>query len=95
MDKFNKIKPAQILIISVIISLIGSIITDFGRANVYNQDSGVGGTIFVVSVLVLPVFFKKQRKYAWSRKGLLTLIIALVINLPFAIVSIMNHYHLK
>lgn len=94
MDKFNKIKPAQILIISVIISLIGSIITDFGRANVYNQDSGVGGTIFVVSVLVLPVFFKEQRKYAWSRKGLLTLIIALVINLPFAIVSIMNHYHL-
>ena len=93
MDKFNKIKPAQILIISVIISLIGSIITDFGRSNVYNQDSGVGGTIFVVSVLVLPVFLKEQRKYAWSRKGLLTLIIALVINLPFAIVSLVNHYN--
>lgn len=92
MDKFNKINPVHVLIISVIFSLIGSIITDFGRANVYNQDSGVGGTIFVVGVLILPVFFKEQRKYAWSRKGIIILITALVINLPFAIISIMNHY---
>ena len=93
MDKFNRINPVQILTISVIISLIGSIITDFGRANIYNQDSGVGGTIFVVGVLILPVFIKEQRKYTWSRKGLLTLITALVINLPFAIISLVNHYN--
>lgn len=94
MDKFNKINSVQILIISVIISLIGSITTDFGRADVYNQDSGVGGTVFVIGALILPAFFKEQRESAWSRNGLLILIIALIINLPFAIISIMNHYSL-
>lgn len=92
MDEFTKIQPVTILILSTIASLIGSIATDFGKANVYNQNMGVSGTVIVIFTLIVPIIFKEQREYAWSNKRYLILILALIINLPFAIITVSNHY---
>lgn len=92
MGDFEKIKPIQILIISFVISLIGSFLTNFGKIPSYNQNAGVGGTVFTIGVLVIPIFVKEQRKFAWSKKALIILTISLIINLPFAVITIINHY---
>lgn len=44
----------------------------------------------IIGFLIIPIFVKEQRKIFWTKKGLLIMLISIIINLPFAIISIKN-----
>lgn len=86
----------SIAIGSTILTLISSIFSDFGNIY-YRNHFGLGelsGSFFIVVFLLLPVFFSGYREYIWTKKGLITLLIALVINLPIGIYCTLNRYNL-
>lgn len=98
MDKeFNyNIKPIYIAIGATLATAFTTITSDFGRKDLYYQHGNfpIIGTFIIVMFLVLPIFFKGYREYIWTKKGLITLLVALAINLPIGVYCIINHYNL-
>ena len=86
----DKNLPIILLFFSVFTSVLGTAVTDFGK-NYRHTAAGESGVILIVfSFLILPIFSKEQRKIFWTKKGLLIMLISIIINLPFAIISIKN-----
>ena len=96
-ENFNYcVQPISIAIGSTILTLISSIFSNFGNIY-YRNDFGRGelsGSFFIIIFLILPIFFKGYRKYIWTKKGFITLFIALAINLPIGIYCAINRYNL-
>ena len=90
------VQPVSIAIGSTILTLISSIFSDFG--NIYSRNhfgrGELSGSFFIIIFLLLPVFFKGYREYSWTKKGLITLFIALTINLLIGIYCTVNRYNL-
>lgn len=90
------VQPLSVAIGSTILTLINSIFSDFG--NIYYRNKfGRGemiGTFIVVTFLLLPLFLKEYREYIWTKKGLITLFIALAINLPIGVYCTINRHNL-
>lgn len=90
------IKPVSIAVLSVILTLINSFFSKFGTVFLPNN-FGRGemiGVFISLTFLLLPVFIKKYRKYIWTKNGLITLFVALAINLPIGIYCAINRYNL-
>lgn len=90
--KNNEYSPIGVTIISLCCSLMGSLTTNFGRIHTSRNVAGEAGIICIIFALVLPIFVKEFRKSFWNKKALLILLIAFIINLPFAVISIKNEY---
>lgn len=83
MKKFNyNVSPALIAIASTFLTLFNAICSNFGNVYYRNQfgRGEMSGTVFIIIFLVLPIFFKGYREYVWTKKGLITLLAALIIN---------------
>lgn len=95
----NKIthSPGAIAAASTLSTFVGSLGSNFGRLDIYRGfgRTELAGSIFIIISLLMPIFAKKYRKEFWSKKGLIIFIIALAINLPIGIHSIVNHYNLN
>jgi ABC-type glycerol-3-phosphate transport system permease component len=95
--EFNyKINTVAVAIGSTFLTLFTSICSNFGKVY-YSNNFGSGeisGTVLILIFLLLPIFDKGYRKYIWIKKGLITLFIALAINLPIAIYCTINKYNL-
>lgn len=86
----DKDLPIILLFFSVFSSVLGTAVTDFGK-NYRHTAAGESGVILIIFFsLILPIFSKGLRKTFWTKKGLLIMLVAIVINLPFAIISIKN-----
>lgn len=86
----DKNLPIILLFFSVFTSVLGTAVTDFGK-NYRHTAAGESGVILIVfSFLILPIFSKGLRKTFWTKKGILIMLISIIINLPFAIISIKN-----
>lgn len=93
---FNyNVQPIKIAIGSTILTLICSIFSDFGDIY-YRNHFGRGelsGSFLIIIFLVLPIFYKNYRKHIWTKKGLITLFIALTINLIIGIYCTANRFN--
>ena len=88
--KLNEYNPVTLLLISLTASISCSIATNFST-RVASMKGGEGGLfITIIGFLIITIFVKKQRKMFWTKKGLLIMLISIIINLPFAIISIKN-----
>ena len=87
--------PIQIAIGATALTLISSIFSDFGNIRTSNNfgQGELNGSVFLIGILVIPIFMKGYRKYVWKKKGLIILIIALIINLSIGIYSTVNRYN--
>ncbi len=94
-DKKIKINPIVIAIGTILITWLGALTTNFGNARLIgpHSDFGAAGATFDIGVLLLPVFFKDLRKDVWSKKGLISLILATVVNLPVAVICFHNYVY--
>ncbi len=95
--EFNyNVSPNAIAVVSTILTLINAIFSNFGRIYFPNHfgRGELNGSVIIVMFLVLPIFFKGYREYIWTKKGLITLLIALAINLPIGIYCTINRYNL-
>lgn len=90
--KKDEMTPEFVIIFSIFASVTGLICSDFGRGFVGYSGAGETGLFIVIIALISPIFIKKFRKTLWSKKGLLLLSLALLINLPLAIISLKNEY---
>lgn len=73
-----------------IVSYIAAFRSDFGlNYNDMRTDSGELGACLIIIILALSIMVKDFRKYL-TKKTVLLLIVALLINLPIAIVCIIN-----
>ena len=91
------VSPLALAIVATILTLLDAIFSDFGRARLIYRGFGRGelcGTAFIIGFLVVTIFYKGYRQYVWTKKGLITLFVALAINLAIAIYCIINHYNL-
>lgn len=92
----NELNPASVAVLSTTITLITSLFYNFGRVEsrngIFRGEST--GTIILIFVLLIPIFFKSYRKELWSKRGLIILHVALAINLPIAIYPAINRYNL-
>lgn len=90
------VQPITIAIGSTALTLICSIFSDFGNIYFRNQfgRGELSGSFFIIIFLLLPVLFKDYREYIWTKKGLITLFIALTINLSIGIFCTVNRYNL-
>lgn len=94
-NNFNyKVNPIFIALAATFVTIFTSICSDFGNVDVRNSfgDGEISGTFIIIAFLILPLFFKGYREYIWTKKGLVILFIALVINLPIAIYCIINRW---
>lgn len=88
--KLNEYNPVTLLLMSLTASISCSIATNFST-RVTSMKGGEGGLfITIIGFLIIPIFVKEQRKIFWTKKGLLIMLISIIINLPFAIISIKN-----
>lgn len=89
--KQYKDKDLQIFLLfySTFSSVLGTAVTNFGK-NYWHTAAGESGVILIIFFLILSIFSKELRKTFWTKKGLLIILIAMVINLPFAIISLYN-----
>lgn len=86
----DKDLPIILLFFSIFTSVLGTAVTDFGK-NYRHTAAGESGVILIVFFyLILPIFSKGLRKTFWTKKGILIMLISIIINLPFAIISIKN-----
>lgn len=86
----DKDLPIILLFFSIFTSVLGTAVTDFGK-NYRHTAAGESGLILIVFFsLILPIFSKGLRKIFWTKKGILIMLVAIVINLPFAIISLYN-----
>lgn len=96
-NDFNyNIKPFHMAIVATLATLLTAITSDFGRQD-FSYEHGtfpIVGTMLIIIFLLLPIFFKGYRKYIWTKKGLITLFIALIINLPIGIYCTVNHFNI-
>ncbi len=95
--EFNyNINPIHIAIVSTFATILTTITSDFGRKDLYYEHANfpIVGTFIIIMFLALPIFFKGYREYIWTKKGLITLFIALAINLPIGIYCTINRYNL-
>ena len=88
--KLNEYNPVTLLLISLAESIGGSLASEFGTRSGSTKVGTGGLVITIVGFLIVPIFVKKQRKMFWTKKGLLIMLISIIINLPFAIISIKN-----
>ena len=87
---FNEYNPIFVLVLSLAESIGGSLASEFGPRS-GSTKAGTGGIVItIIGFLIVPIFVKKQRKMFWTKKGLLIMLISIIINLPFAIISIKN-----
>lgn len=88
--------PGAIAVLSTMSTIVIPLLSNFGRLDIYRGfgRSELAGSIFIIISLLMPIFVKKYRKEFWSKKGLIIFIVALAINLPIGIYSIINHYNL-
>ena len=94
-DNFNyKINPVAVAVGATFLTLFISILTDFGNRDYssHGRTGNLSGTFIIIMFLVLPIFFKGYREYIWTKKGLIILFVALVINLPIDVICLINHY---
>lgn len=80
------------MIFSLFASVTGLLCSNFGKGFVGYSGAGETGLFIVIIALISPIFIKEFRKTLWNKKGLLILSFALLINLPFAIISLKNEY---
>ena len=86
----DKDLPIFLLFFSTFTSVLGTVVTNFGK-NFWHTAAGDSGVILIVFFsLILPIFSKGLRKIFWTKKGILIMLVAIVINLPFAIISLYN-----
>ncbi len=90
---YSRLKPISISIIATIVTIVDALITNFGTIRVY-RTSNFGGTIILIMFSLLPLFFEGYREHIWTKKGIITLLIALAINLPIGIYCTINRYNL-
>lgn len=96
-DNFNyNISPTLIAVVSTFLTLFNAICSNFGNLDL---PTGFGrgelsGTVLIIIFLVLPAFFKGYRKYIWTKKGLIILFIALIINFPIGIYCTVNRFNI-
>lgn len=87
---FNEYNPIFVLVLSLTASISCSIATNFST-RVASMAGGEGGLFMtIIGFLIIPIFVKEQRKMFWTKKGILIMLISIIINLPFAIISIKN-----
>lgn len=87
---FNEYNPIFVLVLSLAESVGGSLASEFGTRS-GSTKAGTGGLVItIIGFLIITIFVKKQRKMFWTKKGLLIMLISIIINLPFAIISIKN-----
>lgn len=87
---FNEYNPIFVLVLSLTASISCSIATNFST-RVTSMAGGEGGLFMtIIGFLIIPIFVKEHRKIFWTKKGLLIMLISIIINLPFAIISIKN-----
>ncbi len=69
-DKRIKIQPLQVAIGSIIVTLVTSISSDFGNADIRYRhgDSPICGTFLIFAILIIPAFVKEYRKEVWTKK---------------------------
>lgn len=94
-DNFNyKINPVALAVGATFLTLFIAILTDFGNRDygTHGRTGNLSGTFIIIMFLVLPIFFKGYREYIWTKKGLIILFAALVVNLPIDIICLMNRY---
>lgn len=71
-----KVNPLMIAVTATIITLIEAITSGFGTLKIPSGGFGRGvlnGTVFLITFLIITVFYKGYRKYVWTKKGLITL----------------------
>lgn len=87
---FNEYNPIFVLVLSLAESIGGSLASEFGTRS-GSTKAGTGGLVItIVGFLIVPIFVKKQRKMFWTKRSILIMLVAIVINLPFAIISLYN-----
>lgn len=87
---FNEYNPIFVLVLSLAESVGGSLASEFGTRS-GSTKAGTGGLVItIIGFLIITIFVKEQRKIFWTKKGLLIMLISIIINLPFAIISIKN-----
>lgn len=93
-DNKIKINPLHVAIGSIIITWLPAIWSDFGRTKVSGPYSSYGamGVVLIAEILILPLFFKNYRNDVWTKKGIITLVISFFINLPVAVICIINQF---
>lgn len=88
--KLNEYNPVTLLLMSLTASISCSIATNFST-RVASMKGGEGGLVItIVGFLIVPIFVKKQRKMFWTKRSILIMLISIIINLPFAIISTKN-----
>ena len=91
------VSPLMIAITATIITLIEAVASGFGTVKIPSGGFGRGvlnGTVFLITFLIITVFYKGYRKYVWTKKGLITLFVALAINLVIGVYCLINKYKL-
>lgn len=93
-DNKIKINPLHVAIGSIIITWLPAIWSYFGRTKVSGPYSSYGamGVVLIAEILILPLFFKNYRNDVWTKKGIITLVISFFINLPVAVICIINQF---
>ena len=89
--KDDKLTPIVTLFISTFASVFCLLTTEFGK-NVGNSPGGEAGIMSLIFIVIMTAITKEYRKIFWNKKGLLILLLAFLINLPFAIISLKNEY---
>ncbi len=90
------INPILIAVGSVILTLINALFTNFGTVYHRNQfgRGQMSGSFLIIIFLLLPAFFEGYRKNLWSKKSLIILLFALIINLSLGVYCTLNRYKL-
>ena len=88
--KLNEYNPVTLLLISLAESIGGSLASEFGTRSGSTKVGTGGLVITIIGFLIVPIFVKKQRKMFWTKRSILIMLISIIINLPFAIISIKN-----
>ena len=95
-DDIYNIKPETITTAATIITLANVFSSNFGRKEYYGPyDSIDGGIIMIVFVMIYPLFVKGFRKNFWSKKGLRTFIIALIVNVVIVLLCLYGGGHIS
>lgn len=92
------VNPLMIAVTATIITLIEAITSGFGTLKVPSRGFGRGvlnGTVLLITFLIMTVIYKGYRKYVWTKKGLITLFVALAINLAIGVYCLINQYELN
>lgn len=95
MDKkfdYSILRPIPIAIFATILTIVNNFLLTYTGVHSGRYISRFGGLeILILFLVVLPLFFKGYRPYAWSKKGIIILSLSLMINLPITIYFVINY----